>query len=316
MLAMNLFKLRDSIQTLPALEKQMELLQKELLDAESTVSCLLRRYEQECRDVKQIQKNSLSSFMFKLIGKYDGKLDKEQREEIAAKLAYDRALTHLEHLEIEKNDLSYHILALQADKQRYQSELENRRQNLNNQQTEPSGVQYVELETMRKTLLTQITELKQALSTLAHAKATVKNTLKSLKSAQNWTTYDIFVRGGIITHMAKYSHIDEAEKNYHLLSSQLRHLNSELNDIADLTLFEFNEISSTQRSVDIWFDNIFTDLSVHNKVKGNTEQMTRLLNNLNTIESTLNSKLDQRKTELQENRCREETLLLSLHEPF
>ena len=309
---MNLFELRDRVLTLPTLENRLSLLEKEILEATSAVSLLLRRYEQNCRDVQRIQKNSLSAFMFKIAGKYDGKLEKEQRKEIDAKLAYDRAVTNLTCLEQEKNELTLQILALKADKETYQTELANKRDNISSQQTAPEGTQYAELENERTAIITQITEIEQAISALAHAKATVKTMLKSLKSAQDWATYDAFTRGGIITHMAKYSHIDEAEKNYHLLSSQLHNLQSELNDVEGLTLSGFNEISSSQRTIDFWFDNIFTDLSIRNQVKDNAEQMNRLLTNMNTIESTLNSKLNQKSEELLKNRHREEEFLLSL----
>jgi hypothetical protein len=128
------------------LRKKLDLLQKEILEATSAVSLLLRRYEQESRDVTRIQKNSLSSFMFKLSGKYDGKLEKVQREEIAAKLIYDRAFTNLECPEQEKNELVSTILVVQADKETYQTELANKRRDIGNQQTEPESEQYAELE--------------------------------------------------------------------------------------------------------------------------------------------------------------------------
>jgi hypothetical protein len=309
---MNLFELRDRVLTLPMFEKRMDLLEKEILEATSTVSVLLRRYEQDCRDVQRIQKNSLSAFMFKIAGKYDGKLEKEQRKEIDAKLAYDRAVTNLVCLEQEKTELAFDILSLQADKETYQTELENKRSDVSNQQVASEGAQYVELETERNAIIAQITEIEQAITALAHAKSTVKTMLKSLKSAQNWATYDAFTRGGIITHVKKYSHIDEAEKNYHLLSSQLSNLQSELNDVEGLTVSGFNEISSSQRTIDFWFDNIFTDLSIRNQVKDNAEQMNRLLTNMNTIETSLNSKLNQKSEELLKNRHREEEFLLSL----
>lgn len=84
--------------------------------------------------------------MFKLSGKYDGKLEKVQREEIAAKLIYDRAFTNLECPEQEKNELVSTILVVQADKETYQTELANKRRDIGNQQTEPESEQYAELE--------------------------------------------------------------------------------------------------------------------------------------------------------------------------
>jgi hypothetical protein len=72
------------------LEKKMEFFKTEIRKTEREVSDLLRQYEQESCDVEQIQKGSFSSFLLKLVGKYEDKLEKEQRDEINAKLAYDR----------------------------------------------------------------------------------------------------------------------------------------------------------------------------------------------------------------------------------
>jgi hypothetical protein len=61
--------------------------------------------------------------------------------------------------------------------------------------------------------------------------------------------------------MAKYYLIDSAVESFHRLSSQLRDLKAELNDVEGLTASRLIEISSSQRTVDFWFDNIFTGLS-------------------------------------------------------
>jgi multidrug efflux pump subunit AcrA (membrane-fusion protein) len=311
---MSLFELRDRILMLPSLESRMLFLLKESKKAEIDVAILLEQYKRESRDVERIQKASFSAFLFKVIRKYDNKLEKEQLEEISAKLAYDRAVTHLDSLVHEKEELSSRILALQAEKQTYQAELASRRRELKEQQlTEQKGVQYAKLEDERSSIVSQITEIKEALSAAARVKNTAKIILESLNNAENWATYDIFARGGIISHMKKYSHVDSAEQNFHILSSQLRDLKTELNDVHNLTMPELNEISSAQRTIDFWFDNIFTDLSVRRQIKDNSEQIRHLLNNINTIESVLNSKLKQKETEFTKNRQTEEELLLSMY---
>jgi len=309
---MSLFELRDRILTLPALEKEMDTLRKEILEATSDVSKLLRQYEKERRDVEQIQKTSLSTFLFQIIGKYEDKLEKEQREEIDAKLAYDRAATHLESLEQAKTELASQITALQADKKTYMAELDNRRRGLAEQQTGPEAAEYAELERERSSIISQNTEIKQALSAAARAKSTAENALKSLKSAQGWATYDALTRGGILSHVAKYSHIDDAERLFHTLSSQLRHLQAELKDVQGLTTSGLTEISAGQRAVDFWFDNIFTDLSVRSKVKNNAEEVERVLRSIRTVESKLKTRLKQQEASLAKNKSREESLLLSV----
>ncbi|MCL2172482.1 MAG: hypothetical protein FWB84_02390 [Candidatus Bathyarchaeota archaeon] len=310
----SLFELRDRVLMLPTLESSLLSLLNEIEKAQFEVSSLLGQYKQESRDVERIQKESFSSFLLKLTGKYADKLDKERREEIHAKLAYDRAVTHLNSLMHEKDELSGRIFDLQVEKQTYQTELTNRRQKITCQLlTEQKNIQYVKLENERNDIISQITEIKEALSATVSVKCTAKTIIESLNSAESWATYDVFIRGGILSHMAKYSNIDNAEKNFHTLSLQIGNLKTELNDVHNLTAPELNEISSTQRTIDFWFDNIFTDLSVRSQIKENTEQVKNLLNNLHTIETVLKSKLKQKETEFTENRQHEEELLLSLH---
>jgi chromosome segregation ATPase len=309
---MTIHELRDRVLTLPALEKRMSNLRTEILNASQEVSRLLRQYEQESRDVEIIRKESFSAFLFKLIGKYEDKLEKEQREEIDAKLEYDRAAMHLDSLERERDELGARITSLQADNKTYQAQLAQRRNELAGQYSGPESTKYAELEDERKTIISQITEVNQALGAAYRVRSTAQSALESLKSAEGWATYDAFTRGGIISHVAKYSHIDDAERCFHTLSSQIRNLKSELKDVHGLTTSGLSEISSGQRAVDFWFDNIFTDLSVRSKVRDNADQVNDLLRSVNSVESSLKSKLRQMESELQKNKQREEELLISL----
>lgn len=308
----HLHELRERILMLPVLENKMALLQEEIQTAQENVAALLRQYEQEHRDVERMQKESLSSFLLHAIGKYEGKLEKERREEIDAKLAHDRAATRRDSLMQERDLLSSRISALHGEEKAYQTELASRRQKLADQFTEPLGTRYAELENERKSIVSQITEIKEALSAAARAKLTALSALESLDSAEGWATYDAFSRGGILSHMAKYSHIDSAEQNFHTLSSQLHDLRAELGDVDGLTVWGLNEISSTQRALDFWFDNIFTDLSVRRQIKENAEQVRRLLDNIGHAEYLLSTKLSAQEASLAQNRRYEEELLLSM----
>lgn len=309
---MQISELHDRVLMLPTLENRLAHLQREIEKAEGEISGLLLRYERESRDVENIQRESFSAFLFKLVGKYEDKLEKEQREEIDAKLAYDRAATRFNGLKDEKDRLISRISALRKDELVYQAELTIRRRELAEKMTEPKGKCYAELESERKSIISQMTEIEEALRAANRAKSTAQSALKSLESAEGWATYDLIARGGILSHMAKYSHIDSAEQSFHVLSSQLRDLKSELNDVHGLTVSGLSEISAGQRTIDFWFDNIFTDLSVRGQIKDNVEEMHHLLDNINTAMSALESKLREAEAKLAENKCREEELLVSL----
>ena len=81
----------------------------------------------------------------------------------------------------------------------------------------------------------------------------------------------------------------------------------------NLSIPELTEISSTQRVTDVFFDNIFIDLTIQRQISDNANQITHLLNNINIIESALISKLKQKEIEFTENRQQEEEFLLHAH---
>lgn len=302
---MHVFELRDRIMTLPALEARMAAIQNDLQKENERVAVLLKKYEQESGDVLRLQKESLSAFLLRLVGKYEDKLEKEQREEINAKLNLDRATAHLKSLEIERDALASRIAALRLEEQAYHAELESRRLKL------ATNMQYVKLEEERRNIITQITKIEEAQEAVAQTQNTAHSLLDSLESAQGWATFDAFTRGGILTHMAKYGHIDSACEKFNTLSNQLQDLCTELNDVQSLTIPSLNEISSGQRAIDLWFDNIFTNLSVRGKIVDNANQIRQLISNLNAASTTLEQKLEEAEKDFENNKKQEERLLLS-----
>ena len=305
-------ELRDRILTLKPLESKMAHLQNELHETELEVDRLLMQYERESRDVERIQRETLSSFLQKIIGKYEDRLEKERREEIEAKLAYDRAVMRREDLLREKEELSSRIAVLREEDQKYQAELTARKQELAGRLTEPEGILYADLAFERTIISAAIAEIKEARAAAARAKGTAKRAIKELESAEGWATYDVFLGKGLISHAVKYSHIDDAEHCFHLLSSQLRDLRAEVKDVRGLDDTGLHAVSAGQRTIDFFFDNIFTDLSVRGQIRDNAAEIQRLLSTINALEARLKKLLQEEEAKLRENRRREEELLLSL----
>ena len=118
--------------------------------------------------------------------------------------------------------------------------------------------------------------------------------VESSWQCKNWATYDAWTKGGIISHMAKYDHIDQAEADFNRLSSQLKVLKKELSDININDAPGLTNIDSTTRAIDYWFDNIFTDLNVRDKIRGNIDQIRSVYGNIDRIIT----KLENRKREV------------------
>jgi len=306
---MNLLEKRDRVLTLPALENRMTLLEEEIREAEDDLSKLREQYKRENRNVERLEKESFSALLLRLVGKLETRLEETKLDEINAKLAYDRASTHIGNLMDEKLELTSRISALKAEEKTYSAELEARRIQIAKQLNEPQGIRYAELGLERNNIISQISKLGEALRVASLSASTARKIATSLDKAEGWATADIFI-GGILVHLAKYSHIDDAENNFHILSSQLRELMYELRDVPDLTIPSLNIISSTQRTIDFWFSNIFTSLSVRDKIEDNAEEISKLLNNIMAIEAALKAKLKEQQSKYAANRRDEEELLL------
>ncbi len=309
---MTMFELRDRIASIPTLKKRLNALEEEIQKAEHTTAMLLRRYEFESGDVSRLTEGSFTAFFYALVGKYEEKLEKEQSEEIQAKIAYDRAVARLNGLVRDKEELHARILALVEDKKKYEAELESLRRDAPTRLPERERGFYAQLSEARIALISRMTEIKEALAMLRRAQDSAMRVWESLSHAKGWSAYDVFGGGGFLTHRAKYGYIDVAEENFNILSYDLRALESELRDVEGVSIPGFTEISYAQCLVDYWFDNIFTDLSVHDKIAENVVEIRKLIESLNDIEATIKEQFHDVGIALAKNKEREEELLLSL----
>jgi hypothetical protein len=309
----NLSKIRDSLSAIKPLENKAAALDTRLQIAKTEVAALLEKYEKESLDVLKIQQETIASFVLKLFGKYDDRIEQEKREEIEAKLNYDRALAKLDEFMQGKQELASQLSVLRRQALAYESELENRREYIQQRLSEPDGQQYRQYEDKRRDMMAQITEIDEALKAAMRVTETAQSAAASLKKAEGWATYDIWSRSGFITHAAKYSHIDSAESCFHRLTSQIDDLRRELRDVDELFDIDLTQISGTQRAVDFWFDNIFTDLSVRSKIRDNIEQLNHLIRKVNDVQTMLRDKHRDLNLQLDDIKRRQEDLLLKMY---
>ena len=87
----NLLELKSKLSGLPVLQERLKKLKALIKENDAQVKSLLEKYEAESLDVEQIQKNSLSTTILKLVGKYEDRVNKETQEMLHAKMEYDAA---------------------------------------------------------------------------------------------------------------------------------------------------------------------------------------------------------------------------------
>lgn len=124
----------------------------------------------------------------------------------------------------------------------------------------------VQMERKEYRNMNRLKELKEARQAAEDLIARVDKAISNLDSASDWSAFDLFFGGGMISSWVKRSKIASANEEIQEVGNLLTVLNKELEDV-NMTLP--SEISDTEgdRAFDILFDNIFTDIRVRGEIK-------------------------------------------------
>lgn len=291
--------IKNKLSMLPELKDRLKKLNDRIYKEEQNVQKLLSKLNAESYDVEKLQKETLSVTLLKVIGRYEGRLDKEMQEALAAKLNYDKATDTVIELKNESKEISGRITELENESSLYEEELKNREKVLMNNINDEIAIKYKQLEAERKLLTKQLLETKEAGRAASKVKNSADEVINQLNSAEDWATYDVFTKGGIFSHMAKYEHIDNAQSEINRLAIQLKELRKELSDVDLFDNLEITNIDSATRAFDFWFDNIFTDLNIRDKIRNDIEKLMELcsqvdsiIEKLQNVDLNINNKLD------------------------
>ena len=276
-------KIVKDMSTLEGLKDRLENAEQELKEAEIRRDALLKAYNREEKDVDRLQRETLSSMLARLVGRFDEKLDKETQEMLEAKLKYDSACSRVEELKANRVRLVEEISRINRCIGEYKEEFQCREQLLMGMEDNSLSSRYRVLKTQEKDLSRQLVELSEAIRAASAADVSCSDVLESLDSADSWATYDIWSKGGLLSHMAKYDHLDRAQEQMNRLNSNLADMSKELRDVNMVFSGSLIEIDRGTRAFDFWFDNIFTDMSVRNTIEENIENVENLRGNIKDV---------------------------------
>ena len=283
----------QQLQQKVALKKQLEAKlndlreQRKVFDKQVIELRIAHRSEQE--DVEKLEGKSLANYFYQVIGKLDDKLTEERRQAAAARVKLDAAERELAAVDCEIQEIQSQLSELHGCENAYAAALQKKRAEIKESGT-PAGAEILELEEKIAFLESQKREIREAQSAGRNALRAADEVLSELKSAQDWNTWDMFGGGGIITHMAKHSHLDEAQDLVSELQSKLRRFKTELADIQITANMQVN-IDGFLRFADYFFDGLFADWAVGDKinqsmnsVSSTKSQISRTLDKLNSME--------------------------------
>lgn len=122
-----------------------------------------------------------------------------------------------------------------------------------------------------------------------HVLRLIDEALDKIKSASNWGIYDV-IAGGMVSSMIKRERMKESNRLMEEIGLALNKLKKEYGDIA-WQLPERLSLDLTSELLDVWFDNIFTDLSVQSNLSKQKDQLVKLSQQVKELERLVSKQL-------------------------
>jgi len=245
------------------------------------------QYQIEQKDVDRLEHMSLTRVLVALKGSHDEALAREHAEADAVRMRLADAQARLEAVRAEhqaaQEQLNYlasapaDYTALLAEKERHLTE-----------SADPRRAALLSLADERGRLNAELGEMAKAAQAADSARQALLQTEDKLGSASGWNTYDTFFGGGMLATVMEHSRLDEAAAAAAEADRRMAVLRTDLTELdqAEQTS-PLITLSSATRFVDMWFDNIFTDLAVRDRIKQAQQNVAQSLQLVSAVKERL-----------------------------
>ncbi|WP_203921292.1 hypothetical protein [Rugosimonospora africana] len=221
----------------------------------------------EQRDVKRLEGVSFTRILVSLRGARDDALARERAEADAAGYRVTQAQARLAVLRQEYDAARARLARLSGAPQDYAAALDFKEAHLRGS-TDPRGARLLRLAEERGWLGAELREVGEALTAAQAAWQALSHVWDLLGSASGWSTYDTFFGGGALSSAVKHSRLDDAARAAAHADACLAVLRAELSDVGEAApIAPGVAVTGPTRFVDVWFDNIFTDLAVRQRIR-------------------------------------------------
>lgn len=271
-------QIKEQVAEKKVLEEKLDHLEKEISRYELELKSLEEKLDKELRDVEKLKKLSLSSIMYTVMRNKEEKLEKEEKEYLIAKLKYDDCSSRINSLKNSKLRIENRLISLEDCESKYAELLDTKLAMINIYGDKNQKKKVLELETELDIYFKEFKEIEESIGVGNALYEEIGYTKEILQSAKNWGTLDLF-GGDFISSMAKHEKVEQAQKHFVRVSNLLSNFNKELQDV-NIDILQF---STTMKTFDIFFDNIFTDISVNNQISKSYDDICKLQINVDMI---------------------------------
>lgn len=237
---------------------------EELTQTEEALKASRHALEKEAIDVSNLEKVSLTSLYFQLIGMRKKRLTKERREVEKAQLIYSQTQSHLGYLREDRRKLTKALDEFILTDITLNGIIEEKKKLLVSiNHPEIRKIQAI-TENIERFRLNSA-EIYQAQQAGLQFNQSLNLVIKSLQVAKSWGQRDLW-GGGSLSSFQKREAIKKAIRASEVLKVKTAVFNRELKDIYQLGANFQIYVTEDSRFVDIYFDNFFTDLTIQREI--------------------------------------------------
>ena len=314
---MNNMKLNEYQQQLQICKMQIRVLEK-LRKQQATIESQIKhteadieKYEQDLKNARK-KLNKLEGFSFvNLFRTWTGKQQEllEERMDVIATKELKLIEAQLMHEDL-KDDLVDTIYKINAINEPYLvdqiKQLENKIQ-IYYMANNPAIAAKLDENTEQQYLVQRLlTEIHEAIAAGKEAKHKLGEAAQALHTAKDYSTWDTFLGGGFIATALKHEKLDKSNSYLHSAQIALQRFQNELLDIQEMKHGTLEiDTDGFVKFADYFFDDIFSEWSIHSKISTAMDQITRVLDDVSNTLLELDRKLavaEQKKVELLEEK--------------
>lgn len=253
-------------------EMDLKQVKESLAEKTKTLETLKRQFQREQVDVEKLEKLSLASLFYTVLGSREQQADQERQEMLAAQLKYQQALRSLEDLQLDRERLEARLGELRSVDAEYSALLVRKEELLRRSRPEIAA-ELLHLTERIAGCQAETREIDEAIAAAKSVLPALERVIASLESAEGWGTWDM-LGGGLFSTMAKHSEIDDARAAVAEVQTRMSRFNRELTDVQRSMELRI-DIDQLDTFADYFFDGLIMDWVVQSKIQDSLDQARR-----------------------------------------
>ena len=291
-------EIKEKIRVKKKLRNNLDYIQESLANKKSDAMELKKVLDKELHDVQILEGYSISALIHKLLGDKDEKLIKERQEYIAAKIKYDESINAIKRLEIEMEEASVNLKDYMTVEREYDEALKVK-EKLIEQGNDENSIALINIDNEIEELHWMIKEVNEAIQAGEEVEGAILDMKDELEDAEQCGRIDMF-GGGLLTTIAKHSHIDSANSKAQDVKYLLERFAREMKDI-NVSSEDINvKLTSVDTFGDYFFDGFIFDHMVQQKIYDADNNVTEVKLEVQNILYKLENQIDLLKDKLNE----------------